>query len=177
MSFSSSGMPPFLRYFWFLCAAVMLVNVGIWRRRLAPLVAAGVVSREEADRFTRGAPFWLILPCLLLAAISLAAGWSDPFCAGVLSFADGPRRATSAIIVATWVALLWWIWLGRGADFLARVGPALTNAADYQRRYSAGAVRLVVTVAVLASGAGAVITSRQMPGMPTAGCQATRPAG
>ena len=33
-------MPPFFRYFWFLAAVIMLVNIFIWKRRLTPLADA-----------------------------------------------------------------------------------------------------------------------------------------
>jgi hypothetical protein len=113
---------PLFRYFWFLCAGAMVANVVIWRRRLSVLVVRGTLTSEEAARFVRGAALCLVMPCFVLGLIALSAGWSDPFCGGLLSFRDTPSTATSLVILGSWVALLGWIWLGRGADLLAGSG-------------------------------------------------------
>jgi hypothetical protein len=47
------------RYFWFLCAAVMLVNVAVWRRRLRKRVDDGAMTGHEMNGFIRGAALWL----------------------------------------------------------------------------------------------------------------------
>ena len=43
-----------LRHFWLLFLIVMLINVAIWRTRLAALVSARRASEEEVDGFIRG---------------------------------------------------------------------------------------------------------------------------
>ncbi|MFL5617988.1 MAG: hypothetical protein ACJ79A_06270 [Gemmatimonadaceae bacterium] len=43
------------RYFWFIAAAFMLINIAIWRRRLAVLVATSTATSEEMSRFARSA--------------------------------------------------------------------------------------------------------------------------
>jgi hypothetical protein len=48
------------RFFWFLCAAFMAVNVVIWRRRMATLVGQGAATQAEVDRFLRLALAWLV---------------------------------------------------------------------------------------------------------------------
>jgi hypothetical protein len=161
---------PIFRYFWFMCAAVMGVNVIIWHRLLAERVTRGALTREEAYRFTRGAAFWLVCPCLVLGSIALAAGWSDPFCAGVLTFRGLPSAATSLVILALGSIFFGWLWLGRGATVLSRVGAALTDRPD---GISPGIVRIAATGALVASGVGAVTASRQVP----AGCAFADPAG
>ena len=162
---------PIFRYFWFLCAALMIVNIIIWRRRLALLLERGTVTPEEAERFIRGAAFWLVTPCFLLGTISLSAGWSDPFCAGVLSFRNTPSSATALVILGTWAALLSWVWLGHGADVLGRIGPVLLRTPRYDRTFSPSAVRVAVTALILAAGIGGTIAWRQMPrSSPTSPC-------
>lgn len=151
------------RYFWFLCAALMFVNLLIWRWRLALLVTRGTVTPKEAERFVRGAAFWLVIPCLLLGGIALSAGWSDPFCAGLFSFQDAPSAATALVILGVWAALLAWVWLGRGADILGRIGPVLSNLSLYNHTFSPSAVRVAVTAVVLAAGIAGTIVWRQMP--------------
>ena len=157
---------PILRYFWFLCAAMMAVNVIIWRRRLLTVVSRGTASQNESDRFVRGAGVWLIGVPILLGLIALAAGWSSPFCAGILQFDTLSRTLTSGVIVVSWLVFLAWIWRGHGAEFLARVGPALTQRADYERAYSVRGVRLVVTAAILLPAVSASVAWRSMPASP-----------
>src|SRR6266446_7894837 len=105
----------------------MGVNVIIWHRLLADRVNRGALEREEVRRFTRGAAFWLVTPCLVLGSIALATGWSDPFCGGVLSFRNGASAASSLVILGLWTILLMWVWLGHGATKLSRVYAALTD--------------------------------------------------
>jgi hypothetical protein len=174
-----------LRFFWFFAAAIMLANVAIWRRALAPLAAAGVVGRDEVDRFARGAALWLAGPGVVLGLVSLWAGWPAPLCAAPLSFADAPQAATSATILIAWAALLWWVWGARGADFLARVLPALPGRdgrggpaipAAVAARLSPRRIRLAVTALVVASAVGTAAMRAQMrPPLPAAqqlGCPA-----
>ncbi|HLM67472.1 MAG TPA: hypothetical protein VK358_08095 [Longimicrobium sp.] len=103
------------RYFWFLCAGIMLVNVAVWRRRLRKRVDDGAMTGHEMNGFIRGAALWLAGPPVLLGVISLAAEWSDPFCAGILSFDGTARTAASLVILSCWAMLLWWVWAGNGA--------------------------------------------------------------
>src|SRR4029450_1946645 len=143
---ANRSSPMVLRYFWFLCAVAMVGNVLTWRQRLRQLVARGTVTSEEAEWFTRWAAFWLVGPCLLLGIIALSAGWPNPFCGGGLSFRDGPSAATAVVVLGVWMALLWWLWLGRGADVLGRIGPILPGRPRYDRTFPPAVVRVVVTM-------------------------------
>jgi hypothetical protein len=163
-------MPPFIRYFWFLAALVLLINVPIWRRRLAEVVARDGLTQEEADRFIRWAAFWIGVPSLILGVIGLLAGWPSPLCAGVLSFADLPRAAVSSVALIVWIALLWWVWRGGGAEFLARVGPALSKRPSNDKNYSPAQVRMALTALVLLSSVGSAVMSRWMPMPPEVVC-------
>jgi len=162
----------FLRYFWFVCAIAMAVNVAILRSRLATLVSRGAVSQAEADRFTRWAALWLIGGPTVLGVIGLAARWPMPFCAGVLEFDSLPRALSSLVILAAWIALLWWVWGEAGADLLSRIGPALGRSPSYDKAYSPRRVRLAVTALVLISAVGAVVASRSIPASPDITCPA-----
>lgn len=164
-------MAAVLRYFWFICAAVMLANVAIWRGRLRPLVATGRISAAECEGFTRGAVIWLVGPCLLLGLIALWAGYVTPLCAGMFSFRDAPRAATSVVILFCWAVFLWWIWLRGGAEFLARVWGVLGKWPNAERTYSPRVVRLVITGALLFSAVGAAVMYRAGPIPPEVGCQ------
>ena len=156
-------MPEIFKYFWFICAAVMTINLVIWRRRLATVVARGIATQAEVDSFLRGAAAWVIGSALALGVIGLLAGWTSPFCAGILAFDTLPRVLTSAVIVGAWCALLWWVWRGRGADFLARVGPAMGSRPSYDRSYSPTTVRAFVTLAIVANAVGASVAAQNVP--------------
>ena len=156
-------MPEIFKYFWFICAAVMTINLVAWRRRLATVVERGIATQAEVDTFLRGAAAWVIGSALALGVISLVAGWTSPFCAGILAFDTVPRTLTSAVIVGAWCALLWWVWRGRGADFLARVGPAMGNRPSYDRTYSPTTVRAFVTLLIVANAVGASIAAQNVP--------------
>ena len=170
-------MPFVFRYFWFLCALLMLINVVIWRRRLMVVVARGVATQREMDGFLRWAALGLVGGSILLGLIGLAARWSSPLCAGMLSFADVPRTLVSAVVILGGLALLSWVWRGNGADFLARVGPALGQRPSYDRRYSPAIVRAVVTLLILGSGLGSTIMWRTMPIPAELGCPSIAVAG
>jgi hypothetical protein len=150
------------RYSWFFCAAIMLVNVAVWRRQLPKLVEAGTITAHEMNGFARSAVLWLAGPPVLLGVIGVAAGWSDPFCAGILSFDGVARTATSLVVLGCWAALMWWVWAGNGAEFLGRVGPALSNPPRYDRRYPPRVVQVAVTVLVLGPPIAAAIMLRRM---------------
>jgi hypothetical protein len=169
-------MPFIFRYFWFVCAAAMLANVVIWRGRLGALSSRGVVSQDEADRFIRWAAIWLVGGSCVLGVIGVAARWSSPFCAGFLQFGSTAQALSSCVIIAGWLALLWWVWRGVGADFLGRVGPALA-ARPSNATYSPQLVRLAVTAFILVSAVGAAIAWRSMPVSQSLICPTSTVAG
>jgi hypothetical protein len=150
------------RYFWFACAAMMLVNVAFWRRSLRKLVDDGAMTEHEMNGFIRAAALWLAGPPVVLGVIGLAAGWSDPFCAGILSFDGVARTAASLVVLGCWATLLWWVWAGNGAELLGRVGPALSNPPRYDRRYPPRLVQVAITALVLGSAIPPAIMWRRM---------------
>lgn len=165
------------RYFWFIAAAFMLTNIIVWRQRSDTAVTSGVLTQEEFDHFIRWAGVWLVGLPLLLGAIGLAAKWSSPFCAGMLSFADLPRTLTSLAVLFSWVSLLWWIWRGNGADFIGRVLPSLNPNQRTTRTYSPQLVRRAITGLVIVSAVVTPILWRTMPIPPEGVCAATTVAG
>ena len=164
-------MPAIFRYFWFIAAGIMLINVFIWKRRLAPLVERGVVSQGEATGFLRGATIWLVGGSLVAGFISLWAGWPFPLCAGILSFADIPSMLMSVLAIAGWAALLWWVWRGNGADLLSRILPELDRRGP-RFRPSPRMVRVMATALTIISGVASPILFRRMPADPAMGCPA-----
>lgn len=159
-----------IRYFWFVCAGAMVLNVIAWRRHLLALVASGSLTAFEAQRLTRGAALWLVGVPVILGLIALAAGWPDPLCAGALSFRDMPSAVTSVILLVSWAALLWWVWLGRGAELLRHAGPALANSPSIKRAVAPSTVRLLITAVVLWSAIGGALMWRRSPAAVTDRC-------
>lgn len=153
----------------------MAVNVVTWRQRLATIVSQGAATQAEVDRFLRWVAVAFVGVPILLGIIGLAAGWSSPFCAGFLAFDSIPRLLASIVTLTTWLALLFWIWRGGGADFLARVGPALGKQPMITRTYSRRMIRAYVTMMLVISALGGSIARRTMPTLPDTGCQAAVP--
>lgn len=170
-------MPLVFRYFWFIAAGFMLANIVIWRQRSETAVNSGILSQEEFNQFIRWASVWLVGLPLLLGAIGLAARWSSPFCAGMLSFTDLPRTLSSLVVLFSWVSLLWWIWRGNGADFIARLLPSLNPSRRTPRTYSPQLVRLALTGVVIISAIVTPIIWHTMPLPPEAVCPASTVAG
>ena len=94
------------RYFWFVCAAFMVINTMIWRQRLAPLIEGGIVTKAEVDGFTKWAAVWLVGGPIVAALVALAAGWPSPLCAGILSFVDLPHALMGALTIVSWIGPL-----------------------------------------------------------------------
>ena len=160
-------MALFSRYFWFWCGAFWLVLVTtVIRRRLAGVVLHGQMSDREAAAFARGLAGSIALLCVSLGLISVAANIPSPDCIRPFVFDDPTSAAANVVTLVAWIAALTWVWLGAGADVLARVGPAMRNPPDYTRIYSPTAVRVVVTVLLAASAVGGVVGGHVAPRNP-----------
>jgi hypothetical protein len=153
-------MDQIVKYFWFLCAAVMALNVLIFRRRLLALVDHGNATRPEVDRFVRWLGVWIIGGPIIFGISVLAAGWSSPLCALGAPSNSAPRVLMSAYSVATGALLLLWIWRGNGADFLARTASAFTRRSSRMTTYPASYVRTFVTLLVLVGAVVGVVQHR-----------------
>ena len=159
------------RYFWLVFIAVMLVNASIWRHRLRRLEALGGVSRVEADQFLRGAVIAIVAFALALQLIIILSGLSDPLCLLSEPMTAPAVLANTAIVAVAWALLLWWVWMGHGAQTLARLGPALfTRGPVTKREYSAPIVRAVVTGVVTLSLVGSLIARLGVFAQPPNGC-------
>ena len=168
-------MPWIFRYFWFIAAAFMLVNVVIIRRRLAPLVERGIADRREVDRFVFWLAAWFVVGPLIFGTIAFSAGWTSPFCGGIMQFGDSWQILLSVANLLVWASVLWWIWRGGGDEFLSRAGPALARQPSYEKRYSARLVRLAVTAFIVLSVVLGMISWRMMPQDPDLTCPRIAP--
>jgi len=163
-------MPLVLRYFWFFGAGIMLINIIIWRRRLLVVVENDRATPAELRQFTTWACIGLVAGPILLGFVSIIADWSSPFCAGIMQFTDVASSLVSLITLAGWLGLLWWVWRGNGADFLARVAPALGQRPRYDKSYSPSVVRFAVTLMIVVSSVGSILAWRSMPVVPDMSC-------
>ena len=141
--------PDVFKYFWFLCAAFMAVNVAIWRRRLLVTVERGRATREEVEAFIRWTGLCVVGGPIALGLSELAAGWSSPFCLFTARANSVPVVTFVIMMVAGWAILLHWVWRGSGADFLGRIGSALRRGPDYEKVYAPSRVRTCVTISVI----------------------------
>jgi hypothetical protein len=93
-----------------------------------------------------------------LQLIIVLSGWSDPLCLLSGPMTAPATLANAVIVAAAWALLLWWVWMGQGAQTLARLGPALfTRGPVTKREYRAPTVRAVVTGLVTLSLVGSLV--------------------
>jgi len=145
---------PVLTYPWVFIGAVLLLNVPIGYWRAGSLVAADRISEDERRRFAAGVGLTIAGYALAATAIQAASGIENFFCLLALP----PRTVWGtlfwALQAAVTVALLWWVWRGRGAEVLARNGPAYTRGSVTRTEYTPEKVRLWVALLVAVSTLG-----------------------
>jgi hypothetical protein len=156
-----------LRHFWLLFLVVMLINVAIWRTRLAALVSAGRASEDEVDGFIRGLVIAVVGFALASEAIVLAAGWPNPLCIYSEPLTSPGVVASFGVTLVLWAALMWWVWRGQGADLLARLGPALMRPPMRPAAYTPRQVRLAVSIVMAFAVIALVIGLQMQPPMPS----------
>lgn len=160
-------MPPAVfRYFWLLTLGIVLVNVALWHRRADTLVRQGRITEAERHRFTWGAALTLGGFCALVQTIVWITGESRPACLGAFPPTTPASIASSLLTLVAWAALLWWVWRGRGAERLARLGPALLPRPLAKSSHTSRQVRRFVTGFVIVAVVGGIIASRIAPPPP-----------
>jgi hypothetical protein len=135
----------FLKHFWLFFLGLMLINVAILRPKMLALATEGRATRDDVDRFVRGAVIVLIVYSLAAEIIVLAAGWPNPLCVYTEPLTSAGVLASLGLTVAAWLLLLWWVWRGQGAHLLGRLGPALVRGPVRSTSYSPRQVQLAVT--------------------------------
>lgn len=142
----------------------MLLNIAILRPRLLAMAAGGRATRAEVDRFIRGAVIALVAFALLGEAIVLAAGWPNPLCVYTEPSTSPGVVASWGLTFAAWALLLWWVWRDRGADLLARLGPALMQGQVRATAYTPRQVRFALTTLMVIMAVGlAIMLPMQLP--------------
>jgi hypothetical protein len=118
-------MPPILRqaiqYFWFFLVAMFAVRTIAWRLRAMRLVPGGTVAGEDINRFTRVVVIGVLLPAAALGLLTLWAGYPALLCSPFFRPRTPFDLAATSVVVACWVAILWWIWYGGGDELLSRL--------------------------------------------------------
>jgi hypothetical protein len=152
-----------LRHFWLVFLALMLLNIAIWRRRLQKLVAAGRASEAEVGGFLRGTTIGVIIFALTGEAIVLATGWRSPTCVYGEPWSAPGAIATWTLQIGTWALLVWWLWAGRGAETLARLGPALGRGRVRDRPYTKRQMRVFGSLLLAIAATVAVLNVAEAP--------------
>jgi hypothetical protein len=161
--------PGLLRWFWLLSVGIVALNVVVWHVRAGTLVRAGSISETERRRFSWGAAAALGGFCLLMQLIVWRTAESRIECLAAFPPATPASLATTALTLAASAALLAWVWVGNGAERLARFGPILTFARSTGRGYTAAGVRRFVTALVLVSAVGGAVAGLVVPAPPDCG--------
>jgi hypothetical protein len=165
-------MDGLLKHFWLFFLVVMSINVALWRRRLRELEARGHASRQETGTFLRGALIAVAAISVLGELVVLVAGWPSALCVWTADIHSPGAIVAWGTSFATSALLLWWIWVGRGATTLSRLGPAIFRRQPFgdraYRPYPPALVRGVVTLFVVASTVAVIVMPLQMP--PELGC-------
>lgn len=147
---------------WLFVALIMLVNVVLWRRRIAALVRDGRLTAAEASRLVRALATGFLVPIGLLAVLEQVSGWPSPFCA-YAEWRSPVGLAYGAITAAAWTVALWWTWRAGGAELMAKASPALTRGGGMRGEYSAAQVRWGVTLLILAAAVGGTAAAASIP--------------
>ena len=149
-------------WFWLLAAAVLLVNLAIWRARLGRMQRAGEASADDIVRFLRPLCVGGLLACGLLLVIQRVAGWNSPVCAQVLPLSDPWALASLAVTLGAWSAVVGWVCVGEGAELISRLSPALGRRYP-GRAVSARVLRLAVPGLLLLALLGPLLSRMASP--------------
>lgn len=152
-------------YFWLILPVFMSINLFAWRRRMAPMLADGSITRAEVDGFTWAAGLALCAPWPLLFLVQKVSGWDSPFCV-YASPLSSPGVMATVLVQALWLAAICgWVWLGGGAELLSKVSPALARRSP-GRRLSPGQIRLGAVAVVLLAAISTTMSFATSRGMP-----------
>src|SRR5258706_6762361 len=131
------------RHFAILVIAVVLVNAAIARARIPNLFAAGGMDAVEAERFVWFAAAWLIAFFALNEVLTVTSGASSPLCFIPASHPSGTWQYLAWTLWIGWVlGVTAWVWIGNGAERVARFGPLFANRFEAGQSYKASTVRL-----------------------------------
>lgn len=166
-------LPTGLRdWFWLLAAIVMVLNAGLAYAGAGALVRSRRVTQDERRRFAAGLGAVTAGFCLTVQAVVWITGESRPECLAALPPTTPASVATNVLTLLGWAALLLWVWVGQGADTLARFAPAVIRSSSSGRIHGPGQVRRFVTGFVALAGLGSVVASVMVPPPPDCGRRA-----
>lgn len=138
-----------IKYFWFMGIPLGLVNAAMIYRRLCAGVSPDSPEKEDIAKLARGFFFWFSVPALVMGILQLIGGHHHPLFVFSRDFQRPTILASWIVLVALWVLMLWWVWLGQGAKTIAKYSRGLSMPASEM------GVKLVTTVCTLA-GASAL---------------------
>lgn len=153
-----------LRYFSLILIAGVLVNAVVAHRRIPAFVAARGGGAEEPMRFVWGGA---AVFAALFIALNLLVHYSSAneiFCFVPTLH---PRVALDFATWAIWfgwvLAICLWIWLGNGANIVARNAPLFARSWRPELQYTPAGVRVFAVIWCVSALAAPLILSRQRP--------------
>ena len=138
-----------LTNFWLIC--------GLWvggfgalynRHKMLKNIHSTEISLEEVNAFTKGWALALIIPSIILWVLQLSSGPAkQPF---FTTWPSPQKWIATGVIVLSWVSLLYWVWLGKGAQRLSRM--ALLARSNYPKYFYSPVMIKMYSILAVAVG-------------------------
>ncbi len=107
------------QYFWLLCGVWCGIAGALYTRfQLRKYIVAGEFTKAEVNTFTRNYALWIFLPCLAFWLLQQSIGGEAP--PEYFKWSGTQKTLALALQVFLWAALLYWVFLRRGANTLSR---------------------------------------------------------
>jgi len=134
------------QYFWLFCGVWVGLGNLVWIRfRLRSRIVSGEFSRAEVDSYTRNLALWVGGTCLGFWLMQHSAKNAGP---GFMTWPNPQREIAIFLTVFVWAALMYWVFVRRGADVLSKFLCALSYRGTSM--YSPLVVKLVTIAGILA---------------------------
>jgi hypothetical protein len=113
-------MAVFNQYFWLICGLwVGVFGALYFRYQASKLPLPQEVSIQEVNRFAKGWAIAIVTPSVLLWLLQLTIrAASNP---QFLSWPSPQKWVAISLMIACWLALLYWVWLAAGATRLSQM--------------------------------------------------------
>jgi hypothetical protein len=135
------------RHFPLVAIAVVLVNAAIARARIPQLIATGGADAIEAERFVWFTAAWLIASFAVDETLVVSSGASSALCFMPVSHPTGTWQYLAWTLWIGWVlSVTVWVWIGRGAERVAKFGPLFAKQFKAGHSYKMSTVRLITLV-------------------------------
>ena len=145
---------PLDRYFWLLCGLFMggggAINYYI---QLSKSVAMGALENAARLRFVKDWFMAFMLPSTIFWLIQLSVGSAST--PTYFQWPNPQRWIAIAVNVICWIALLWWVWLAKGAETLSHI---YTLSSQRQSQLQFGVIGIkILSLIMVAAGVMALV--------------------